>query len=234
MFVNKEGVEGKIRRRPYFVKRSTFIVDYSKKMLKVPDKEISQPIQHNKEGNILNNNLMNTRSTLVRFTLELDGDFILQQVRLHPRNGSKAMNGSRIKVGIIGDLQPGLNSKIFKVEIISTGKPVAQLNHTTRSDSDSLFFLIVQVVVFRLPATFNSQAIDGACEQNTLSHCMYRCEHCVHTAHCTNLLHAGSSCAFHNIVTPSLVLRHVSRLAQCTQHFDLIFTVLKFSFAHRC
>ena len=38
---------------------------------------------------------------------------ILQQVRLHPRSGSSTMIGSRIKVGIIGGLQPGLNSKIF-------------------------------------------------------------------------------------------------------------------------
>ena len=27
-----------------------------------------------------------------------------------------------------------------------------------------------------------------SCEQNTLSNCMYRREHCVHTAHCTDLL----------------------------------------------
>ena len=64
---------------------------------------------------------------------------MFQQVRLHPRSGSKTMNGSRIKVGIIGDLQPRLNSQVLKVEIISTGKPVAQLNNTTRSDSDNLF-----------------------------------------------------------------------------------------------
>ena len=41
----------------------------------------------------------------------------------------------------------------------------------------------------------------------------------------------GSSCAFHKIVITSLVPRHVSR--QYTQHFDLILTVLHFSFAHR-
>ena len=34
-----------------------------------------------------------------------------------------------------------------------------------------------------------------------------------------------SSCAFHNIFIPSLVPRHISRLAQYTQHFDLIFNV---------
>ena len=66
-------------------------------MLKVPDKEISQSIQRNKEGKILNNNLMNTKSTLLRFILELDGDTVLQQIRLHLRSGSRTMNGSRIK-----------------------------------------------------------------------------------------------------------------------------------------
>ena len=66
-----------------------------------------------------------------------------------------------------------------------------------------------------------------SCEQNTLSHCMYRREHCVDTAHCTDLLWR----AFHKIVIPSLVPRHVSRPAQCTQHLILIFTVLYFSFA---
>ena len=33
----------------------------------------------------------------------------------------------------------------------------------------------------------------------------------------------GSSCAFHKIFIPSLVSRHVSRLAQHTQHFDISF-----------
>ena len=110
-------------------------------MLKVPDKETSQSIQRNTEDKILNNNLKVTRSTPSWFTLELDGDTILQQVRLHPRSDNRTTSGRRIKVGIIGDLPPGLNSKNLKVEIISTGKPVAS-----------------QEVVFRLPATFSSQA----------------------------------------------------------------------------
>ena len=70
------------------------------------------------------------------FTLELDGDIIFQQVRLHPRSGSRTINGSGIKIGIIGDLQPGLNSNNFKVEI-STGKLEAPLQ--SRSDSDTIF-----------------------------------------------------------------------------------------------
>ena len=67
------------------------------------------------------------------------------------------MNGSRNKVGIISDLQPGLNSKFFKVEIISMGKLVASQQEMISTNS----FYLVQVVVFRLLATFNSQAING-------------------------------------------------------------------------
>ena len=132
---------------------------------------------------------MNTRSTPIRFTLELDGDIILQQVRLHPRSGSKTINGSRKKVGIIGDLQPGLNSKNIKVEIISTGKPVAQLNHTTRCDSDSSVSHLFMLLFFACRQLSIPRQSTG-CEQNTLSHCMYKRGHCVHTAHCTDLFHA--------------------------------------------
>ena len=146
-------------------------------MLKVLDKEISQSIQHSKDGKILNNNLMNTRSTPVRFTLELDGHIFLQQVRLHPRSGSETMNGSRNKVGIIGHLQPGLNSNILMVEIISTGKPVAQLNHAARSDSDSLFSYC-SGGCFSLAGNFQLPG-NPRTDVNTVS-----------TAQCTDLLHA--------------------------------------------
>ena len=60
--------------------------------------------------------------------------------------------GSRIKVGIIGDLQPGLNSFFCRTPI-STGEPVAEVTSTP--------VFRVQVVVFRLLETFNSLAIDG-------------------------------------------------------------------------
>ena len=80
-------------------------------MLKVPAKESVQSILHIKQDKVIVNNLKISRSTTTRFTLELDGDIIFQQVRLHPRTGSSTTIGSRIKVGIIGDLQPGLNSK---------------------------------------------------------------------------------------------------------------------------
>ena len=88
--------------------------------------------------------------------------------------------------------------------------------------------LIVQEVVFRLPATFNSQAIDG-CVNRTPCNIACTDVNSVSTQHIALMcyrLTRGSSCAFHIIFIPSLVLRHVSRLAQHTQHFD-------FSFVHR-
>ena len=121
------------------------------------------------------------------------------------------MNGCRIKVGFVVDLQPGLNSKNFKVEIISIGKPVASRQEMIPTNS----FHQVQEMVFRLPATFNCQAIDGEeggrGEPNTFSHCMYRRRHFVSTSHM--MLHAH---AWLKLNTPSLVSRHVSRPAQCS------------------
>ena len=55
-------------------------------------------------------------STISQLILELDGIFTLQpdqQLRLRQRTGSSTTIGSRINVGILGDLQPGLNSKLF-------------------------------------------------------------------------------------------------------------------------
>ena len=113
------------------------IVDYTKNMV-YPRREEFNPFQHTKQDKIIDNNLKVPRSTTTRFSLELDGKIVLQQVRPHPRSSSGTMNGSRIKVGIIGDLQSGM-SKFSKVEIISTRRRVAQVKHTTRSDSESLF-----------------------------------------------------------------------------------------------
>ena len=51
-------------------------------------------------------------STVTQSIPEPDGDFTLQpdqQLRLRHRTGSSTTIGIRIKVGIIGDLQPGLN-----------------------------------------------------------------------------------------------------------------------------
>ena len=90
-----------------------------------------------------------------------------------------------------------------KVEIISTGRHVA----TTRSDSDSLFscsgscFWLIRV-----------------CEQNTFSHCMYRCAQCVNTSHCTHSLYCicgsrltglyaqNNVCSFHLSCAMSLAM----------------------------
>ena len=76
--VLNEGVEGKISQRLVFLwieAHSSSTIQRT--CLKVPDKEISQSIQHHKEGKILNNNLMNTRSTPIRFTIKLYGNSIL-------------------------------------------------------------------------------------------------------------------------------------------------------------
>ena len=100
-------------------------------------------------------------------------------------------------------------------------------------------FYLAQVVVFRLPATFSSQAINGRCEQNTISHCMHRRRHFVRTSQCTHSLYhiRGSrlklNCVPKTFLIPSLVSRHVSRPAQYTQHLVLSFTCLHFSFVHR-
>ena len=116
-----------------FVNRSTRIVNCTKNMLKVPAKELVQSILHTKQDIIVYNKKV-SRSTTTRFAIELDGDIILQQVRLHPRAGSSTTIGSRIKVGIIVDLQPGLNSKIVYVQKpfsnIRTGEPVAKVIST--------------------------------------------------------------------------------------------------------
>ena len=52
-------------------------------------------------------------STITQLILELDGNFTLQpdqQLRLRQLAEGSTTIGSRIKVGILGDLPPGLNS----------------------------------------------------------------------------------------------------------------------------
>ena len=121
-------VESKIRQQPRLYKEHVESTGHGKKSIHPTQQKPNsqQPLDEHEEY-------------ACTIHHELDGDVILQQVRLHPHSDSRTMNGSRDKVGIIGDLQPGLNSKILKVEITSLGKPVAQVNHTSRSDSDSFF-----------------------------------------------------------------------------------------------
>ena len=187
------------------MKGSTLVVDNTKNTLKVPDKDICQSIQPNEESKIRNNNLMNTSNTSTGFTLELDGDLILQQVRLHPRSGSRTMNGSRNTVGIIGDLQSGLNNFFGR-----NHQHRETCRFTTRNDSDKFFYL-VQVVVFRLPATSNSEAIDGRCEQKTLSRCMYRRRHLISTSHM--MLHAHAWLKLNGV--PKTFSHSISCFAPC-------------------
>ena len=108
---------------------------------------------------------MNTRSTPIRLTLEVDGDVVLQQVRLHPRRGSRTMNGSRIRVGIIGDLQPGLNRKKFQGR---NHQHREICGFTTRNDSDK-FFLSCSGGCFSLAGNFQFPGNRRECEQNTFS-----------------------------------------------------------------
>ena len=64
-----------------------------------------------------------------------------------------------------GDLQPGLSSELFvekSLNKIYTREPVAEVIST-------LLFFLVQVVVFRLPETFNSLATDGGVNRYTLA-----------------------------------------------------------------
>ena len=214
--VNWEGVHGPIRQRPDSVKRSTPIVDGTKNILKVLDKETSQSIQRNKEDEIFDTNLKVTRSTPSRFTLELDGDIIFQQVPLHPRSGSRTMNGSQTKVGIIGDLQPGLNSKIFKIEI-RTGKLVAP-----RQEVIPTKYVLVFGCCFSIAGNFNSQAVDG-CVWTEHLHTLHvqtqtLCQHVtLHSFLAPHLWLNGSSCAFHQKYFPILsfcLARHVVWPAQ--------------------
>ena len=116
--------------------RNALIVDYTKNMLKVSDKETSQSIPRNKEDKILNN------------TFDCHEEY---SCKVHPRNGWRCYpstsssspsqwqlndNGSRIKVGSIGDLHRGLNSNKYE----GRGKPAAPLQ--TRNDSDMIFSLV--------------------------------------------------------------------------------------------
>ena len=122
-------------------------VNKTKNTRKVPAKELIPSIQHTKQNKIIDNNSKDQRSTTVRFTLELDGHIIPQQVRLHPRNGSSTMIWSRIKVGITGDLQPGLNSNSLR------SKSEAQGRLCCKKWFRQPFFL-VRVVVFSLASNF--------------------------------------------------------------------------------
>ena len=135
---------------------------------------------------------------------------------------SAPMIGSRIKVGIIGDLQPGLNSKKNQVEIMSTGAPVI------RSDSDSIFSCSGSC--FSLAGNFqfphnrrgaNSNTSHTACaDAHTLS------AHHIPLIPCTTSLAQDSRlpllCAQNSRFISSLS-RDVSCSAQNTQPFILYF-----------
>ena len=99
-----------------------------------------------------------------------------QQVHLHPRSGSRTMNGNRINVGIVGDLQPGLNSKTF---LGRNHQDTETCGFTTRSDfRQNLFFCSGSC--FSLAGNFQLPGNrTGEREQKTFPHCMYRHKHFV-------------------------------------------------------
>ena len=80
-FVLNKGVQGPTRQRPKFREAKHACRRLYKEHVESTGQGNKSRHQHNKEGKILNNNLMNTRNTPKRFTLELDGYIILQQVR---------------------------------------------------------------------------------------------------------------------------------------------------------
>ena len=87
---------------------------------------------------------------------------------------------------------------------------------------------------FRLPAIFNSQAIDGGVNR-TPSHNASTDTDTMSAHHtwCYTLTRGSSWIVCpKQFLIPSLVSRHVSRAAQYTQHFVLFVTFLYFSFVH--
>ena len=76
-------------------------------------KETDRSLLHSKSDSDMNNNSSASMSTITQLILEQDGDFTLhpdQHLRLRHRTGTRTTTGSRIKVGILGKPQPGLNS----------------------------------------------------------------------------------------------------------------------------
>ena len=80
-------------------------------------------------------------------------------------------------------------------------------------------FSFVQVGVFRSLATFNSQAIDGVCEQNTFSQSMYRTDAHSVSAHQIALIPCTTSVAQGNVDCVPISLAQC--LTPCTVHSAL-------------
>ena len=109
LFFNK-GVQGPTRQRPHFREaKHAYRRLFREHVESTGERRMKQvdPSSTTNKTKIIDNNMKVPRSPLPRFTLALDGNISIQQVRLHPRCGSRTMNGTRHKVGIIGDLQHG-------------------------------------------------------------------------------------------------------------------------------
>ena len=117
------------------------------------------------------------------------------------------MHGSRNKVGIIGDLQRGQNSKQFlRSKSFSTGKLVASQQEMIPTNS----FYLVQVVVSAC-RQLSTPGNRRRCEQNTFSLSMYRRRHFFSTSHM--MLHA-QACLKLNCV-PKTFSHSISCFAPC-------------------
>ena len=108
--VNKEGKQGPMRQRPDFCEAKHTYRQLHKEQVEStgegnssihPADQTRQSDRQQFEGFEEYNYMVHPRTVW---------NMIHQQVRLHPRTGSSTTIGSRIKVEIIGDLQPGLNS----------------------------------------------------------------------------------------------------------------------------
>ena len=104
--LNKEGTQGPIGQRPDFREAKHTYLQLYKEHVESTSEGIVQSILKIKQD-IIVNNLKVSRSTTAQLIPEPDGDYTLQpdqQARLYPRAGSRMTIGSRIKVGILGDL----------------------------------------------------------------------------------------------------------------------------------
>ena len=83
-------------------------------------KETDRSLLQSKSDSYASNNSRTSISTITKLILEQDGDFTFhpdQQLRLRHRIGSSTTIGNRIKVGILGEPHPGLNSLFLPASV---------------------------------------------------------------------------------------------------------------------
>ena len=126
-----------------FMKRSTRIVNCTKNTLQVPVNNISiHPAQQRRQN------------SQQQFEGLEEYDYLVHWIEKSSFNKFVFIRDTTTIVGIIGDLQPGLNSRFFRRNILT-----AQGNLLLKWLRQPFF--LVQIVVSQVPETFNSLAIDG-------------------------------------------------------------------------